>query len=119
MLGMLFGDIEGSVEDVTNNNLCTTQRMRRDTANCLATEKFAGRKVFTIDNCVGQSYKWDRHVSQSVSKINLAVPILLSLTGHVHQTCLEHLCLYWPTGMMLHAGLSMLTPFYGSVDYQN
>jgi hypothetical protein len=120
MLGMIFGDINGSAEDVTHNNLKTTQ-LRRDTARCLATEMYYdGRKAFAIDNHVGQSCRCDRHVRQSSDKINLTDPILLlSLTGSVRQICLDQFGLYWPTGMMLCAALSTLIPSYGLARYYN
>lgn len=97
MLGMIYGAMDGTPETIADSGDFTSQ-LRRDTARCVATERICGRKVFTIDNREGDSFRRDRHIRTDIAQLQMHLPLLRSLAGTVHQICLDHFWfspVYW------------------------
>jgi hypothetical protein len=97
MLGIIYGNFEGTVEEIGRMNQFTTQ-LQRDTARCIMTEKLCQKDVYTLDNRTGDGVVscLDRHVVQDMQKISLGHPILQAMLGQVSQICLDH---FWFVGL--------------------
>jgi hypothetical protein len=97
MLGMIFGNFQGSIEQIGAMNQFTTQ-LRRDTARCIMTETICKKEVYTLDNRDGDGVvsRIDRHVMQDMQKLNLDHPLMKQMIGRVSQICLDH---FWFVGL--------------------
>jgi hypothetical protein len=97
MLGMIFGRMVGSTEEIGKMVQHTTQ-IRRDTAQCLATESCSHRAVYTLDTRAGDGdvARPDRHIVQDMCRIDLNHPLFLRIRGRVRQICLDH---FWFNGV--------------------
>jgi hypothetical protein len=96
MLAMIFGGYDGTPEMIGNVKGGTSQ-LRRDTARCVATERYVRKDVFTLDNRQGTGYpvREDRHMVQNLFKIDLTHPLMVFICGRVHQICLDY---FWFQG---------------------
>jgi hypothetical protein len=88
MLGMIYGNIKGDIHEIGGAKNCSPQ-LRRDTARCLCTENCCGRDTYTLDNR-DLGCRVDRHINQSICKLNLDHPLMKVLVGRVRQVCLDH-----------------------------
>jgi hypothetical protein len=97
MLGMIYGNFEGTPDEIGKMNQFTTQ-LRRDTARCIMTEKLCKKDVYTLDNRTGDGVvnRQDRHVVQDMQRLSLDHPILQAMLGRVSQICLDH---FWFVGL--------------------
>jgi hypothetical protein len=95
MLGMIFGDLHGTTEEIGNMRMFSTQ-LRRDTARCHVTELAVSKSVYTMDNRTGDRPRKDRHIQMDMSVIDLEHPLLCQISGTVSQICLDHF--WWSAG---------------------
>lgn len=89
MLGMVFGNLYGTVAEIGKMSNHTTQ-LRRDTARCVATEFCSNKDIYTLDNRPVEDYRKDRHIVQSMSKLKSEDRLMVKLIGKVSQICLDH-----------------------------
>ena len=96
MLGMIFGAYVGSPEEIANAKEGTAQ-LRRDTARCVASEIYAEKDVYTVDNRDGTDFpsRTARHIVQSLFKIDLTDDLMIAIKGRVSQICLDY---FWFQG---------------------